>query len=421
MQVEEPPALAPERESVEVEKPPTVPQRSRVRDLVGGFRMWVHGAALRPHPIPHRLFLDGLKAAALPFLVSRFLVWVATGWGARNLVPPAGMYTNLNPPPAIAPLFRWDADAYGYIAHHGYALGPGGVEAQVLRVAWFPFYPLLIRLAGGSDWAMIIISHVAFYLALVLLYVVAVRRMEHNRAALSMWLVALGPAAMFFSYPYTESLFLLTTVGAFVLMESGHWLLAGLAGAAAAATRFPGVLLSFALAAERSVGYRRWPIYAAVFLTLGGLGAVMFLDWYQMGDPLGFYHARAYWIGPDRNPLYLVGSFPKAIIEGDPFNAEAIGVPIFLLFAVGAAWATYRMPIAYGAFAALQILVAGEQGLYLHMFSLVPRAVSVIFPCYFAFATLLAPRRNLTIAWLLLSTAVMVFNAAMYGGWRFIG
>lgn len=423
MQVEEPPArtIAPERDPAEVEKAPPRRQRSRATNFADAFKRWAHETPLRPSPIPRELFFAGLKAAALPFLVSRFLVWVATGFGAKNLVPPPGMYSNLYPPPAISPLFRWDADAYGYIAHHGYALGPGGVEALGLRTAWFPFYPLLIHLAGGSDWAMIIISHAAFFLGLALLYVLAVRRMDENRAALSLWLVSLGPAAMFFSYPYTESVFLLTTVGAFVLMESGHWLLAGLAGAAAAATRFPGVLLSFAFASERLVGYRRWPIYGAILLTLGGLGAVMFLDWYWTGDPLGFYHARAYWIGPPRNPLYLVGSFPKAVIEGDPFNSEAIGVPIFVLFAIGAAWVGYRMPLAYGAFAVLQVLIAGEQGLYLHIFSLVPRALSVIFPCYFAFATFLGPRRNLTFAWLLLSSSVMVVNAALYGGWRFIG
>src|SRR5438552_1941099 len=187
-------------------------------------------------------------------------------------------------------------------------------------------------------------------------YVLGLRRMDAGRAALALWLVALGPAAMFFSYPYTESVFLLSSVGAFVLMESGHWLLSGLAGMAAAATRFPGLLFAVALGAERAAGNRRWTIYAAMLLTLGGLGAVAFVQWYQMGDPLGFYHARSFWIGPERNPLYLIGSFPKALIEGDPFNAEAIGVPVLLLFAAGAAWVTGRMPIAYGVFAIAQIL-----------------------------------------------------------------
>ena len=424
MQVEEPPATtaARDRGASEVETLPSVAGwRHRAADFLEAVRRWARSAALRPRPIPRALYIDALKAAIVPFLVSRFLVWVATGFGAKNLQAPAGLYTNLYPPPAIAPFFRWDADAYGYIAHHGYALGAGGVEAELIRVAWFPFYPLLIRIAGGSDWAMFLIPNISFFAALVLLYVLGVVRLDANRAALSLWLVSLGPAAMFFSYPYTESVFLLTSVGAFVLMESGHWLLAGMVGAFAAATRFPGVLIAAAFGAEGVVGNRRWPVYGAAVLTVGGLAAVAVTQWLQMGDPLGFYHARGFWIGPDRNPLYLVGSFPKAVIEGDPFNPEAIGVPVLVIFAVGALWAVLRLPAAYGVFAILQILVAFDQGLFLHIFSLVPRVVSVIFPCYFAFATFLAPRRNVTFAWLLLSASVMVVNAAMYGGWRFIG
>ena len=360
-------------------------------------------------------------AAVAPFVVSRLLVWIATGFGARYLVAPPGLYSATYPPPALAPFFHWDVDAYSYIAHHGYFLGSGGEPAKLARAAWFPFYPLLIKLAGGSDWAMIIIPNVCFFAALALIYVVAVKRMDPDRARLSLWLVSLGPAAMFFSYPYTESVFLLLGVGAFVLMESGHWLLAGLAGFGAAMTRFPGVMIAAALAGEAAFGNRRRAVLAAIFLPVMGLLTLSLIDWAQMGDPLGFVHARALWIGPDRNPLYLVGSFPKAVIEGDPFNTEAIGVPVLVIFAIGAMWVTRRMPIAYGVFAITQVVLAADQGVYLHIFSLVPRVLAVIFPCYFAFATLLAPRRNLLLAWLLISTSVLVLNSALYGGWRFIG
>ena len=365
--------------------------------------------------------VDGLKAAVLPYFASRLLVWAATLFGARYIPATPGMWSNLYPPPALSPFFHWDADAYGYIAHHGYFLGAGGVDAMRVRVAWFPFYPLLIRLAGGSDWAMIIIPNACFFAALALLYAIAVRRMDADRARLSLWLLALGPAAMFFSYPYTESVFLLLSVAAFALMESGHWLWAGAAGLATAMTRFPGVLLAAALGGEVALGNRRRAAIAATAMPVMGLILVGAIDWWQMGDPLGFVHARSFWIGPDRNPLYLIGSFPKAFIEGDPFNPEAIGVPVLVVFAIGAVWVALRMPVAYGAFAVTQVLVAFDQGLFLHIFSLVPRVVSVIFPCYFAFATFLLPRKNLQLAWLLVSGAAMVSLAALYGAWRFIG
>jgi hypothetical protein len=372
-------------------------------------------------PIPRALFVDGLKAAIAPYVVSRVLVWAATWFGARNIPAPSGLYPDPNAPPVLGPFFHWDADAYGYIAHHGYFLGAGGVTLMNLRVAWLPGYPLLIHLLGGSDWAMFLIPNVSFFAALALLYVVGVVRMDPDRARLTLWLIALGPAAMFFSYPYPESLFLLLSVGAFVLMESGQWLLAGLVGMGAAVTRVPGVLIAAALGAEFALGNRRRVILAAMLLPVAGVVAVGLTDWIQMGDPLGFVHAHSYWVLPNRNPLYLVGSFPKAVLEGDPFNPEAIGVPVFLIFAIGAAWVAWRMPAAYGAFAVLQVLLAGRQGLFLHFFISVPRYVAVIFPCYFAFATLLGRRRNLQITWLLISATSMVVNAALFGAWRFLG
>src|SRR5438105_9198087 len=408
---------------VAVAAPPAVLDRpfAGLPDVRGAVRRWSATATVRAAPVTRAQLLLGLQAAVLPFFVSRLLVWAATWFGARNIPATPGMYSNLYPPPALAPFFHWDADAYGYIAHHGYALGAGGVDAELARVAWFPFYPLLIKLAGGSDWAMIFIPNVCFFAALALLYVVALKRMDSDRARLTVWLMALGPAAMFFSYPYTESVFLLLTVGAFLLMESGHWVLAGVAGMGAAATRFPGVLVALALGSEAALGNRRRTVLAATLVAVTGLVVVSLVQWMQMGDPFGYVHARSLWIGPDRNPLYLVGSFPKAVIEGDPFNPEAIGVPVLVVFAIGAVWVALRMPAAYGVFALSQIVVAADQGLYLHMFSLVPRVVSVIFPCYFAFATLLVARRNLQFAWLLVSASALVFLSAMYGAWRFIG
>jgi len=360
--------------------------------------------------------------ALVPFLVSRVLVWVGTEFGARYFARAAVSHTGgLRPSSILDPFFRWDFDNYAAIARYGYAAVSADVHPPSYRVAFFPLYPLLVRLAGGSDWAMLLIPNVSFLAALALLYVIASRHLDSNRARLSLWLVALGPAAMFFAYPYTESLFLLLSIGAFVLMETGQWLLAGVVGLMLAMTRAPGVLISAALGAEFVLGNRRWTVAAATAMPLIGLAAVSAVDWTQMGDPLGFVHAQAHWVGGERNPLYVLGAFPKAVLEGDPFRPEAIGVPILVGFAVAAGWVLLRMPAAYGAFAIAQLIVAARQGWYLHYFISVPRYVAVVFPCYFAFATLLATRRNLRYSWLLVSASVMVLDSALYGAWRFIG
>lgn len=366
--------------------------------------------------------IGGLNAALAPFLVSRAIVWLGTELGARFIpwTSPALTF-GFRPSSAIEPFFRWDADYYAAIVRYAYAAAPAGAAPPVLRAAFFPLYPLLVRLAGGSDWAMLLIPNLAFLAALGLLYVIASRRLDPERARLTLWLVALGPSAMFFSYPYTESLFLLLSVGSFVLMEAGQWLLAGVVGLGAAVTRVPGVLVGLALGGQAALGNRRWTLAVASVLPVMGLVLVSILDRAVMGDPLGFLHAQALWIGAPRNPLYLIGSFPKAVLEGDPFRPEAMGIPILLAFAIAAVWVVFRMPPAYSAFAVAQVLLAARQGLYLHYFISVPRYLAVVFPCYFAFATLIAPRRNLQLGWLLVSASVMLSYAALYGAWRFIG
>ena len=42
-------------------------------------------------------------------------------------------------------------------------------------------------------------------------------------AGATVWLVALFPAALYFGAPYSESLFLLVSVGAFYAARTGRW------------------------------------------------------------------------------------------------------------------------------------------------------------------------------------------------------
>ena len=74
-------------------------------------------------------------------------------------------------------------------------------------------------------------------------------------------------------------------------------------------------------------------------------------------------------------------------------------MPILFMFALAAVWVALRMPPAYGVFAVTQVLLAARQGWFLHLFVSVPRYLIVVFPCYFAFATLLASRRGLQVVW----------------------
>jgi hypothetical protein len=365
--------------------------------------------------------LAAIRAVLLPFLVSRALVWVGAQLGKRLLVPGrTGLDSGYAP--QLLPFIRWDGHYYADIVRYWYGPGPPGSSPPAVRVAFFPLYPLLARLAGGSDWALVLLPSVFFFIALVLVYLLARRYLAEEQAVLSVWLVAFGPSAMFFSFPYSESLYLLLTAGVFLLLELRLWLPAALLAAGAATTRVPGVLLSLAFAAEalRPRAPRRLLTVLALF-PIVGLAVVAAIDWSQVGDQFAFAKAQATWVGPYRNPLYPLGTIVTAVLSGDPLRPEAIGLPVLLLFAAGAVWAARQMPLSYSAYSAALVILAARQGLYLGSVFSVPRYLVAVFPCYFAFAVFLAARRALLLSALLVCAGILVVFSALYASWRFIG
>ena len=172
------------------------------------------------------------------------------GWPGRELLD--GLFS---------PLARWDAVWYLQIAQDGYAGGDplfdagGEPVVEEHRAAFFPLYPLAVRaLAGFTDSpgvsliAAYVVSLAAFLVALYLFYRLVDLELGPEIARVAVLLLAMSPSTLFFSAPYSESLFLLVTVGAFYAARTDRWVWAGVLGAAAAATRNTGIVLLLPLA-----------------------------------------------------------------------------------------------------------------------------------------------------------------------------
>ena len=145
----------------------------------------------------------------------------------------------------------WDSNWYLSIVDHGYFYDPHGQSS----VAFYPLYPLLIR-AGtllGFDAKLTgyAISLAALYAACLLLWQLAARETRSavvaERAVL---FLLVCPGTMWFGVVYTESLFLVTTVGCLLAARRGRWLTAGGWGFFAALTRTPGLFLAGFLLVE---------------------------------------------------------------------------------------------------------------------------------------------------------------------------
>jgi hypothetical protein len=150
---------------------------------------------------------------------------------------------------AITGWLKQDAQHYLYVAQHGYSLN------RDASAAFYPGYPLLIRgvsylFLGHMVLAAYLVSNGALLAALVVLHRLTEHEYDLPAARRAVLCLCLFPTAFFLFDAYSESVFLLATIGAFALARRGHWVCAGLAGAAATLTRSVGVVIVLALAVE---------------------------------------------------------------------------------------------------------------------------------------------------------------------------
>ncbi|MET0864534.1 MAG: hypothetical protein ABWZ98_09400 [Nakamurella sp.] len=144
--------------------------------------------------------------------------------------------------------FQMDSGWYFLIADSGYSYLPG----QMSPIAFFPEYPLAVRAVGAviGDYQVAgSLIGVLCGLATVLLFASWVwHRLPRAAALTAVAVLMLYPYALYlYGSMYADSLFILTAVGAFVLLEHRLYWLAGLAGALATAGRPVGVAVAIGL------------------------------------------------------------------------------------------------------------------------------------------------------------------------------
>ena len=197
--------------------------------------------------------------------------------------------------------WRWDGQWYMSIAREGYRLGDG-----YANVAFFPLFPLLVRLLGLAlgeaqlPLAGVLVVNFAFLGALFYLYMLAAMDGGPGLARRAIWYVAIMPTAFFFHVAYAESLFLLAAAGVIYHARRGQWWLAGLWGLLGAATRAQGLLLWLPLAWELARHWRREKTLPrrhlpALLLPPLGIGVFMAYLLLRFGDPLAFLHVQSEW------------------------------------------------------------------------------------------------------------------------------
>jgi Mannosyltransferase (PIG-V) len=305
-----------------------------------------------------------------------------------------------------APFARWDSVWYLSIADGGYGDGS--------RAAFFPLYPLLVKISGAGLGSAIaggvLVSTACLGTALVFLHRLVA--LDHDRAVArnAVLVTALFPMAFFFSAVYSESLFLALSIGAVYAARLDRFAWAGVLGALAASTRSAGVLLVIPLAliylsSGAARPGTRWRLDRdALWLMLVPLGLVAYCAFLALDgqDALAPFHAQEQWFrafaGPfvgawdgivaavqgsrqllsgARDPVYFTAA------GGDPFVVahHNIELAAWLLLTIPAvAGVLRRLPLAYGAYVVAALALPLSYPVGPQPLMSLPRFIAVLFP-----------------------------------------
>jgi hypothetical protein len=218
---------------------------------------------------------------------------------------------------AVEAFLAWDGQWYREIALQGYHFE----REERSNIAFFPAYPLLVRLAAKTvdpAWAQVIVANAAFAVACGLWVAYVRSRYPHIDETLADWsllALTLFPTSFYFRMGYSESTFLCLALASMLGMQRRWplWLIAALIGAATA-SRSVGVALLVPFAVhlrEVSARWRGWLLRGTLLMPLACWGLVAWMAWQsaQFGDPLAFARAQYQWrVRPlPQSPLtYLV-------------------------------------------------------------------------------------------------------------------
>jgi Mannosyltransferase (PIG-V) len=356
-------------------------------------------------------------------------------WDDSSLTHDLGAFTDV--------WARWDSVWFLRIAEHGYDSASGAAAA------FYPLYPAAVSLLGRALFghyvlAGILVSLAAAFGAFLLLHRVAEERLGADGARRAVLYLAVFPFAFFLQAVYSESLYLLLTLAAFVLAERRRFLAAGAVTGLALLTRptAAALLPALALLAWRERERLRALLSLAVAPLL--FAAYPLYLWSAEGDPWAFLHAQRLWsrhLSP-AGPLGGVWDGLRAgwagveqlasgshthvywtpVQDSDPIRVATLNLEMLaflVLFVVLTVIAWRRFGAPYGLFAAISLAiplsVPSERWPLLSM----PRFGLTIFPLFLALAAIGGrPRAHTAIV--AVSSLLLGVSVAQWALWQWV-
>ena len=252
-------------------------------------------------------------------------------------------------------LFVWDGAWYRAISRDGYdGAGPDAIR-------FFPLLPLAGRLVSGLGVTVdvglclvVSLCSLAYLTAISALAATLLPGRDPGRRVA--WVAALLPGASVLALPYSEALAGLFTCVFFLALQRRVPTAAGvLAGVLAGLARPTGVVLAgaAALRALREGSRGR----AALLAGAPVVGTGLFLAWsgLRSGEPLAPYATQG---GDDLRGGVLVNPLPGVLSNGPGGIGAPVTVALMLLGVVLLVEVYRRLPLEYGAWSTVMLLLA---------------------------------------------------------------
>lgn len=285
---------------------------------------------------------------------------------------------------------RWDGANFLRLAEHGYqAEGEQGLYLVYLPV--YPYTVMVLNVIFHSFLitALIVSAAAALVAGFLLQQLVSVDGGDEGEATRALWYMTLFPTAYFLALPYSESMFLMFVIAAFLAARTEHWGWAGIAAAFATATRMQGLAILPGLAVEALMRYRGKPPLRAYWLALAPLGFVAYLgiNWMVADDPFRFVEIQNdHWSQHRIWPWEFLRDTIDSIRVYEPgFNRAAI-YELRLIALVGASvimvLGARKLPLSYQAMGWATIIMMMMSSWQISM----PRYMLGVFPLFLVMA-----------------------------------
>ena len=304
----------------------------------------------------------------------------------------------------LNPFTTWanfDGELYLTLAADGY------LKVHYLQ-AFFPLYPILISIIHKFTNLSYYLSglglgNLAFIAAVLVLYKLIRLDLSQKTSRLTLFALLTFPTAFYLGSVYSESVFLLLTVGAFWFARKHAWFWAAVAAALASATRVSGIFVAFAVIIEFVQSHRFrpkliWQNPQVVWLAITPLGLIAYMLFLNQhyGDPFYFAHVQSFF-GAQRTTEKLIllhqvfYRYAKMMIFVDHGTLTFLVAFLELIgavFFIGLILKTYKLRLSYFIYGTCSFILPTLTG----TFSSLPRYSLVIFPAFIILAQWLEKR-----------------------------